>query len=52
MIEKRNSTLAPYTAPSCRTGEVVYDRSFLASGDFGEGGYPGSDLQPGEEWEL
>jgi hypothetical protein len=50
-VNKQNS-LAPYTAPSCRTGEVVYDRSFLASGDFGEGGYPGKDLEPGDEWEL
>ena len=49
---KWNSTPTTYTAPSCRTGEVVYDRSFLASGDFGEGGYPGKDLEPGDEWEL
>lgn len=52
MEMKWNSTPTTYTAPSCRVGAVCHEQSFLRSGDYGEGGYPGDDLQPGDEWEL
>ena len=52
MKVNKQSILAPYTAPSCRVGEVGYEQSFLLSGDFGDGGYPGKDLEPGDEWDL
>ena len=28
------------------------DHNFLVSGDFGPGGYPGSDLEPGDEYDF
>ena len=44
--------LMPYTAPVCRVADVVFDRNFLASSDFGGNGYPGDDLEPGDEYEF
>ena len=41
-----------YTAPSCRVREPEYEKNFLASGDFGQGGYPGDDLDPGDEFNF
>jgi hypothetical protein len=52
MEMKRNITPAPYTAPSCRVGEVCHEQCFLQSDLYGEGGKPGGDLLPWEEWEL
>ncbi len=42
----------PYTTPSCRVRGVQFENNFLASDDFGEGGYPGSDLGDGGEYEF
>lgn len=42
----------PYLAPLCRVADVCVDRNFLASGDFGQGGYPGDDLEPGDEYDF
>ena len=47
---KRNSD--NYSAPVCREVPVLVDRSFLASGNFGQGGYPGDDLDPGDEFNF
>ena len=52
MKVKQRSTPTPYAAPTCRVGEVCQEQCFLQSDRYGEGGYPGDDLQPGEEWEL
>ncbi len=52
MRKEISNVLLSYTAPSCRVGEVGYEQSFLLSGDFGDGGYPGKDLEPGDEWDL
>ena len=41
-----------YCTPACRVLDVDVDLNFLASGDFGQGGYPGQDLDPGEEYDL
>ncbi len=43
---------SPYTAPLCRVKGILYEDNFLASDDFGEGGYPGSDLGDGGEYEF
>ena len=52
-MNKTQSTLfQPYTAPQCRVKDVQYEDNFLASGDFGQGGYPGQDLEPGDEFDL
>lgn len=45
-------TLTPYTAPLCRVRGLLYEDNFLASGDFGEDGYPGSDLGNGGEYDF
>ena len=42
----------PYTAPSCRVRGVQFENNFLVSGDYGNGGYPGSDLGDGGEYEF
>ncbi len=52
MRKEISNVLLSYTAPSCRVGEVGYEQSFLLSGGFGDGGYPGKDLEPGDEWDL
>ena len=44
--------IRPYCTPSCRVVDVCIDGNFLASGDFGDGGYPGSDLEPGDEFDF
>jgi hypothetical protein len=41
-----------YKTPECREVILHVDRSFLASGDFGQGGYPGQDLEPGDEFDF
>jgi hypothetical protein len=41
-----------YLAPFCRVIDVQLDMNFLESGDFGDGGYPGSDLEPGDEFDF
>ena len=41
-----------YKAPECREVLLHVDYSFLASGDFGQGGYPGQDLEPGDEFDF
>lgn len=41
-----------YIAPVSREVPVLVDLNFLASGDFGQGGYPGQDLEPGEEFDF
>lgn len=41
-----------YSAPVCRVLDVDTDRNFLASGDFGDGGYPGKDLDLGDEYDF
>lgn len=42
----------PYSAPFCRIVDLRVDRNFLESGDFGQGGYPGDDLEPGDEYDF
>ena len=42
----------PYTTPSCRVRGVQFENNFLASGDFGENGYPGNDLGNGGEYDF
>ena len=44
--------IQPYSTPSCRVTDVRLDHNFLESGDFGDGGYPGSDLEPGDEFDF
>lgn len=46
------TALSSYTAPLCRVKGILYEDNFLASDDFGEGGYPGSDLGDGGEYEF
>ena len=41
-----------YIVPDCRVLPVHVDQSFLASNDFGGDGYPGSDLEPGDEYDF
>ncbi len=41
-----------YQAPLCREVHVDIDQNFLASGDYGNGGYPGSDLELGDEYDF
>ena len=41
-----------YKTPECRVLPVYVDRNFLASSDFGGDGYPGSDLEPGDEFDF
>lgn len=52
MNKEKASAPVTYTAPSCRELTVRIDRNFLASGDFGSGGYPGDDLDPGDEFNF
>lgn len=40
----------PYAAPACRVWALVQEHDFLASDGFGPGGYPGDDLDPGDEF--
>lgn len=42
----------PYVRPLCRYVDLHVDQNFLASGDYGDGGYPGSDLEPGDEYDF
>ena len=44
--------IRPYCTPTCRIVDVRIDGNFLASGDFGDGGYPGSDMEPGDEFDF
>ena len=44
--------IEPYLTPACRVVDIRIDRNFLASCDFGEGGYPGDDLEPGDEFDF
>ena len=41
-----------YKTPECRDLLIHLDRNFLASGDFGGNGYPGDDLDPGDEFNF
>lgn len=41
-----------YVSPASREVPVLVDLNFLASGDFGQGGYPGQDLEPGDEFDF
>ena len=41
-----------YKTPECREVLLRVDHHFLASGDFGQGGYPGQDLEPGDEFDF
>lgn len=52
MNEKQSTLIRPYPAPSCRVQELRTETRFLASGDFGNGGYPGDDLDPGDEYNF
>ena len=42
----------PYLTPACRIVDLHVDLNFLASGDFGLGGNPGDDLEPGDEYDF
>ena len=44
--------IRPYSSPLCRVVDFRVENSFLASGDFGQGGYPGDDLEPGDEYDF
>lgn len=44
--------IRPYSSPVCRVVDFRVENSFLASGDFGQGGYPGDDLDPGDEYDF
>ena len=52
MIKQQITSAYPYSAPLSREMNVDIDLNFLASGDFGQGGYPGQDLEPGDEFDL
>lgn len=52
MNENQSTLIRSYSAPLCRELTVRIDRNFLASGDFGPGGYPGDDLDPGDEFNF
>lgn len=41
-----------YVSPSCRIIGLQEEGNFLASGDYADGGYPGSDLEPGDEYDF
>jgi hypothetical protein len=41
-----------YKTPECREVLLHVDHHFLASGDLGQGGYPGQDLEPGDEFDF
>ena len=41
-----------YKTPECREVLLRVDQNFLTSGDFGQGGYPGQDLEPGDEFDF
>ncbi len=47
-----SSIIMTYYSPTCRVLDVDIDLNFLASGDYGDGGYPGSDLEPGDEYDF
>ena len=51
-VMKTNHFSLPYTAPCSRVKDVQFEENFLASGDFGQGGYPGQDLEPGDEFDF
>ena len=52
MLVFETKDMQHYLTPTCRVVDVRIDRNFLASGDFGDGGYPGSDLEPGDEFDF
>lgn len=41
-----------YVSPASREVPILTDRNFLDSGDFGDGGYPGKDLDLGDEYDF
>jgi hypothetical protein len=41
-----------YQTPECREVLLRVDHNFLTSADFGQGGYPGQDLEPGDEFDF
>ena len=52
MNTSAHKPLVPYTSPACWKIEVLSDRNFLASGDYGGEGNPGPDLEPGDEYDF
>lgn len=48
----KEQVLSFYSAPFCRIVDLHVDRNFLESGDYGQGGYPGDDLEPGDEYDF
>lgn len=52
MSVSEQTGLRPYSNPLCRVVDFRVENSFLASGDFGQGGYPGDDLEPGDEYDF
>ena len=48
----KNDSIRPYLAPACRVVAYQSAENFLASGDFGGNGYPGDDLDPGDEYNF
>ena len=46
----KNDSFRPYQAPACQVVAYAFDENFLASGDFGGNGYPGDDLDEGDEY--
>ena len=52
MSVSEQTGLKPYSSPLCRVVDFRVENSFLASGDFGQGGYPGDDLEPGDEYDF
>ena len=45
-------SIRPYIAPVSRVVAYQSEDNFLASGDFGGNGNPGSDLEPGDEFDF
>ena len=52
MVAFISTGVQPYLSPSCRVVDVDIDLNFLASGDYGGKGYPGDDLDPGDEYNF
>ena len=48
----KHDSIRPYLTPACRVVAYQSEENFLASGDFGGNGYPGDDLDPGDEYNF
>lgn len=49
---RKNTSKLSYTTPTCRVKEIGYELNFLATGDFGNDGNAGKDLEGGDEYNF